>query len=203
MFVVIKKYWRIQIAFALLLILLLSVNAYADNGHIEIESLQIKKYGEHYCADIKADIVLSETMQEALKKGVDLYFAFRFQVMEPRWYWLDKEVARGKERVELNYHALTRQYRLTQNNQTKNFSSLKTALHALGNQPGLLIKEFIPLDQNTEYSSVLQIWLDISRLSKPFQLEWLDTQDWNLSSEKTTQSITFSSVSQSSSVPCR
>lgn len=64
--------------------------------------------------------------------------------MKPRWYWLDEEVARSKERIELSYQALTRQYRLTQHGQPRNFPTLKAALQALGHQPDMLIRRINP-----------------------------------------------------------
>lgn len=185
-----RHFWR-NLIFLLLIALLSPVTFAADKGHIEIKSFHIKKSGESFQIDVEADIDLSRTMKRALKKGVDLYFITRLLIMKPRWYWLDEEAARYKERIELSYQALTRQYRLTQRGQPRNFPTLKAALQALGHQPDLLIRENQPLLPDTTYTAILQIWLDISRLSKPFQLEWLDTEDWNLSSERKIWQIEF------------
>jgi len=189
-----KNFW-FNLLFSLL-ITLFSSATFAAKGYIEIESFQLKKADESFYIAVQADIGLSKAMKQALKKGVDLYFVTRLLIMKPRWYWLDEEVARSKERIELNYQALTRQYRLIQDGQSQNFSTLKAALYALGHQPDLLIKEHTPLRPDISYTAVLQIWLDVSRLSKPFQLEWLDTQDWNLSSEKKVWQTTFPPVSE-------
>lgn len=179
------------LSIVLLLIVLFSSTTLAAKGHIEIESFQLKESGKRFYIDVQADIGLSKTMKQALKKGVDLYFVTRLLIMKPRWYWLNEEVARYKERTTLSYQALTRQYRLVQRGQSQNFPTLKAALQALGHQPDLLIREHTPLLPDTTYTAVLQVWLDVSRLSKPFQLEWLDTQDWNLISEKKIWQVTF------------
>lgn len=192
--IITRNFWRDSLF--LLLIMLFSASALANKGYIIIESFQLKKIDESFYINVQADIGLSKAMKQALKKGVDLYFVTRLQIMKPRWYWLNEEVARGKERVELSYQALTRQYRLIQGDQSQNFSTLKAALQALGHQPDLLIKEHTPLLPGTPYTAILQIWLDVSRLSKPFQLEWLDTQDWNLSSEKKIWQITLPLASE-------
>lgn len=189
MHTVTRNLW-FDILFALLIALFSSATL-AGKGYITIESFQLKKTDESFYINVQADIGLSKAMKQALKKGVDLYFVTRLQIMKPRWYWLDEEVARSKERIELSYQALTRQYRLIQRGQSQNFSTLKAALQALGHQPDLLIKEHTPLLPDTSYTAILQIWLDVSRLSKPFQLEWLDTQDWNLNSEKKVWKITL------------
>lgn len=167
-----------------------------EQGHIEIKSCQLKPCDENLCIDIESDIVLGEPVKQALKNGVDLYFVARFLIMQPRWYWFDEEVARAKDRVELSYQALTRQYRLIQQGQSQNFPTLKAALQALGNQQDLPIREHTPLLPDTSYTAVLRIWLDVSRLSKPFQMEWLDTKDWSLSSKRKIWPITFPLVSE-------
>lgn len=170
-----------------------------EQGQIEIKSCQLQQCDENLCIDIESDITLGEPIKQALKNGVDLYFVTRFLIMKPRWYWLDEEVARVKDRVELSYQALTRQYRLTQRGQPQNFPTLKAALQALGHQQDLPIREHTPLLSDTAYSAVLRIWLDVSRLSKPFQMEWLDTKDWSLSSKKKTWPITLPLVSEARS----
>jgi len=174
----------LHLTFLLLALLFSSTPIAAEKGRIEIDSFRVKKFSDSFRIDVEADFVLSKTMKQALKKGVNLYFVTRLLIMKPRWYWLDEEVARSKERIELSYQALTRQYRLIQRGQSRSFPTLKAALAALGHQPHLLIRENKPLLPDSTYTAVLQIWLDISRLSKPFQLEWLDSEDWNLSSEK-------------------
>ncbi len=186
----IKKPW-LSTATLLLTAFLSAVTLAAEKGHIQIESFTLRESAEGYQIDVEADITLNRTLKKALKKGVELYFVTRFLVMKPRWYWLDEEVARCKERIGLSYHALTRQYRLIHRAQLQSFTTLEAALQTLGQQSDLLVEEHIPLDQETEYTAILQIWLDVSRLSKPFQLEWLDTQDWNLSSEKKVWPVRF------------
>lgn len=188
---------------SLLMALLLPSVAAAidDKGHITIESFQIRGSGENFHIDVEADITLSKTMKQALKKGVELYFVTRLLIVKPRWYWLDEEVSRSKARVELSYQALTRQYRLVHGEQSQNFPTLKAALQALGHQPSLQIKENKSLLPNTTYTAILQMWLDISRLSKPFQLEWLDTEDWNLSSEKKIWQLVFPPVPDTDKAP--
>lgn len=190
LFAAIRRPWH-NLIFLLLVMLLSPATLAAEKGHIEIESFHVRKSGESFHIDVEANIDLSRTMKQALKKGVDLYFVTRLLIMKPRWYWLDEEVARSKERIELSYQALTRQYRLTQHGQPRNFPTLKAALQALGHQPDMLIRENQPLLPDTTYTAILQIWLDISRLSKPFQLEWLDTEDWNLSSKRKIWQIKF------------
>ncbi|MDT8363202.1 MAG: DUF4390 domain-containing protein [Nitrosomonas sp.] len=169
----------------------------SPGGNINIESFSFRKADEHYLIDVLADITLNQTLEDALKKGVELVFMVNASIMRPRWYWLDEEVARCRARFRLSYHALTRQYRLLQNEQLHSFTSLNVALKTLGRQADLTFKEYTPLIPDQAHYLTLQISLDVSRLPKPFQMEWFDTEDWNLVSEKIIRPITPAFISGS------
>ncbi|UVS60370.1 MULTISPECIES: DUF4390 domain-containing protein [Nitrosomonas] len=154
-------------------------------GGIEIKSFTLEAVDKGYQINLDADITLNNTLEQALEKGIILYFVSKFTLIDSHWYWLDEEVARSKQRIELSYHALTRQYRLSGNRMMpQGFDTLQEALQTLGKQHNIPIEINSTLKQDVEYIATLQVWLDISRLAKPFQLEWFSSKDWNLSSEK-------------------
>jgi hypothetical protein len=167
------------------LILLTAPARGEGGGGIEIKSVKLEAVDKGYQINLDADITLNNTLEQALEKGIILYFVSKFTLIDSHWYWLDEEVARSKQRIELSYHALTRQYRLSGNRMMpQGFDTLQEALQTLGKQHNIPIEMKSTLKQNVEYIATLQVWLDISRLAKPFQLEWFSSKDWNLSSEK-------------------
>jgi hypothetical protein len=176
----------LQIMAAILLIsLLFSAVPVRGEGGIEIKSFALEAMGEGYQISLDADITLNSTLEQALEKGIILYFVSKFELIDSRWYWLDEEVARSKRRIGLSYHALTRQYYLSSRMMVpQSFDTLQEALQALGKQHGIPIEMSSSLKQGVEYIATLQVWLDISRLAKPVQLEWFSSKDWNLISEK-------------------
>ncbi len=179
-----KKLLSFVVTMLLILLLLSAVQARGDGG-IEIKSFALEALGEGYQMSIDADITLNGTLEQALEKGITLYFVTKFAVLENRWYWLDEEVARSKRRIGLSYHALTRQYRLNgRMMMPESFDTLQEALQVLGRQHDIPIEVKPSLNRDEEYIATLQVWLDVSRLAKPFQLEWFSSKDWNLSSEK-------------------
>lgn len=187
---VLKRKWLMQLVILWLLAWVALPLLANPGGNIKIESFDFRKSAEGFRIDVQADITLNQTLEDALKKGVELVFMVNASIMKPRWYWLDEEVARCRARFRLSYHALTRQYRLLQNEQLYSFASLDIALKTLGRQIDLPFKEYTPLLPNHEYYLALQISLDVSRLPKPFQMEWFDSEDWNLVSEKIIHLIT-------------
>ena len=158
-------------------------SAYSE-GNIQIKSFALEAAETGYQINVDAAIELSNTLEQALEKGIVLYFVIKFALIDTKWYWVDDEVARSKLRIGLSYNALTRQYRLSHRTKSQGFDTLTEALQVLGTQHHIPVEEKLTLRPNGEYLASLQLWLDASRLSKPFQLESLSSKEWNLSSEK-------------------
>jgi len=167
----------------LLLVMLLPLAAYAE-GEVQIKSVKLAAVDDDYQISVDSEIVLNPTLEKALEKGIVLYFVTKFTLLDPRWYWFDKEVARTKPRIGLTYYALTRQYRLIYRSYSRNFFSLEEALQVLSQLHDHPITINSELKPNVEYKAILRVWLDLTRMPKPFQVEALSSSDWNLSSDR-------------------
>ncbi len=165
-----------------MIVLLLMPTARAEG--IQIKSVSLAAIHQDYEISVDSEIVLNATLEQALEKGIVLYFVTKFSLVDSRWYWLNDEVARGKIKVGLRYYALTRQYHLNYPAFSQSFNSLKEAIQMLSqlrNYP-LTIKS--ELKQDIEYIASLRVWLDLTRMPKPFQVEALGSSQWNLSSDR-------------------
>ena len=160
---------------------LLSGSVHAENIRIKSVALDAADEGYQFNADV--EITLNPILERSLGKGIVLYFVSELTLLRPRWYWLDEKVARSKQREALSYYALTRQYRLSRGSLSQNFSTLKEALQVLGRLRNHPIVANSELNQDVEYIAELRVWLDLSRLPKPFQVEALSSKEWNLSSD--------------------
>lgn len=179
--------WRarlshVNLIFLLLILLLPATVVQAES--IRIKSVNLAAVEQGYEISVDSEIILNATLEQALEKGIVLYFVTKFSLVDSRWYWLNDEVVRGKSRIGLRYYALTRQYHLSHPPFSQSFNTLKEALQALGqlhNYP-LMIKS--ELKQDVDYIASLRIWLDLTRMPRPFQVEALGSSQWNLSSDK-------------------
>ncbi len=140
--------------------------------------------GQGYEISVDSDIVLNSTLEQALEKGIVLYFVTKFSLIDSNWYWLDEEVARGKSRVGLRYYALTRQYHLNHPSFSQTFNTLQEELKALGQLRNFSLTVKSELKPDVEYIASLRVWLDLTRMPKPFQVEALGSKKWDLSSDK-------------------
>jgi len=178
--------WRVPVSHARLILLLLILSlpiAAAQAEGIWIKSVNLAAVGEGYEISVDSEIVLNATLEQALEKGIVLYFVTKFSLVDSRWYWFDDEVVRGKLRVGLRYYALTRQYHLNHPLFSQSFYTLKEALQGLGQLRDYPLTVKSELKQDTDYLASLRIWLDLTRMPKPFQVEALGSSKWNLRSD--------------------
>ena len=170
-----------------LLVLLVAVLVFPATG-VSAEEIKIKWAtldikDSSYQLNTDFEVTLNPTLERMLEKGIVLYFATELTLTRPRWYWIDEKIALAREREALSYYALTRQYRLTRGTTFRSFNSLEEVVRFLGQVRNRPIVAVSILQQDTAYIATLRVWLDISRLPKPFQLEAMGSKDWNISSE--------------------
>jgi hypothetical protein len=174
------------IAFALALV----VSGAAQAEGIEVRNAALVAGEEGYFLEADFEIVLNPTLEEALNKGVPLYFLLEFEVMRPRWYWLNEKVLNTQQQYRIAYNALTRQYRLGLGSLFQNFGSLSEALDFLSRVRRRQVLEPGMLSKGSTYVAGVRMRLDVSQLPKPFQLNALASRDWNFGSEWHRWSVT-------------
>lgn len=129
------------------------------------------------------EMPLTHSLAEAVNLGVPLYFIVEFELRRPRWWWLDAVVVERALNWRLAYHALTRQYRLTQQGVIQPFDSLDEALRTAAQVRGWRVIEAGQVTPGVEYDAKVRLRLDASQLPKPFQIRGLTNRDWNPQAE--------------------
>ena len=62
---------------------------------IDVRSAQLVLREDGYTLQADLDITLTPTLEDALNRGVSLFFMLEFELIRPRWYWLDEKVLRS------------------------------------------------------------------------------------------------------------
>lgn len=157
---------------------------------IEVRNAALVAGDEGYFLEADFEIVLNATLEDALNKGVPLYFLLEFEVMRPRWYWLNEKILSTQQQYRLAFNALTRQYRLGVGSLFQNFGSMSEALDFLSRVRRRQVLEAGTLTKGTTYTASVRMRLDVSQLPKPFQLNALASREWNFGSEWHRWSVT-------------
>ncbi len=167
---------------SLLLAMALAWSAIARAGNIEISHISLEGNDEGYALDADFEIELNPRLEDAINKGVPLYFQVEFELTRKRWYWFDDSI--GQQRMlRLSYHALTRQYRISSGALFQSFTTLPDALRVLSRVRSWQVLERGQVGAGTDYQAALRMRLDVNQLPKPFQVNALTSREWNLASE--------------------
>lgn len=128
---------------------------------------------------------LPPSVEEALQKGVALYFTAEAVLRRPRWYWRDTEVSTAVRTWRLNYQPLTQTYRVSFGGLSQTYTSLRDALHAVQYCSQWRIAEAVPADDDARYYAEVSYRLDTSQLPRPLQIGLGSQAEWNLAAERT------------------
>lgn len=134
--------------------------------------------------------------EDALYKGISMYFVAEAEVLQERWYWSDKVVARAARHMRLSYQPLTRRWRLNLSagpfaasglgvTLGQNFDDLADALAAMERISRWKVADANALERGTEYVVNFQFRLDMSQLPRPFQIGAMGRSGWTLLMSRT------------------
>lgn len=168
--------WLLQ---GVLIVWLSTAPAYAEG--ISVRKAEVRQSDAGYQLAADYDIHLTFAAQQALTRGIPLYFVCEFLLTRSRWYWLDEEVFQGAQTAKLSYNVLTRQYRLSRGALFQNFGSFEEALSILSRQSSENISSNL-IQSNNDYMAAVRLRLDIEQLPLPLQVNALTGKDWALNS---------------------
>ncbi len=158
----------------------------------EVGPLRVERVDEAVVLSTQVDFDLSSAVEDALLKGVAIFFVAEAEVLRERWYWMNKRVAHSERHMRLAYQPLTRRWRLNVASAritstglgmalSQNFDSLSDALAAMQRLSRWKIAN--STDVNPAYGHRLEFSfkLDTSQLPRPLQIGTLGQSDWIVS----------------------
>ena len=158
-----------------------SVAASAEG--IKITSVELERVDSDWLLNAAFQIELSPGLEDAVQKGVVLYFQTEFELTRSRWYWFEEKLASTQRQTRLSYQPLTQQYRIASEGFTFSAKTISEALQAIGSIGGWRVIDNSHIDPAKSYIAGLRMTLDLSKLPKPFQVNALNNRDWNVSSD--------------------
>jgi hypothetical protein len=151
----------------------------------------VERTTDHLLLSTRVSEPLPLAVQEALNKGVALYFVWTAEVQSPRWYfWRDTTHSRSVRTLRLAYQGLSGHWRLSWSNDSvtsggwrnavhQNHDSLDQAWAAVGRMLKWPVAQAKDIPTKDAWLNVT-FALDLGLLPRPFQLGLGNQDDWTL-----------------------
>lgn len=150
---------------------------------IEVRRASVNLFDDGYVLEAEFGITLTPALEDALNKGIALYFVLDFELVRPRWYWFNEKLANARQHYRLSYNALTRQYRVGVGTLYQHFATLAEALAFLSRVRVREVAERGALAKGAVYTAAVRLRLDTSQLPRPFQITAVGSREWNIGSD--------------------
>ncbi|WP_284618056.1 DUF4390 domain-containing protein [Aquabacterium humicola] len=149
---------------------------------VDLTSLEVTRTEGALTLEYAARLTLSHAIEDALQRGVPMYFTAHVTVLRSRWYWRDERIARIARTWRLSYQPLTATWRVSLGGLAQSFPTLAEALAPMSRVAGWRLVEAEKLEPAERYYVEFSFQLDNSQLPRPMQLDL--GQDWKLGIER-------------------
>ncbi|MEC5214820.1 hypothetical protein RCH06_003389 [Polaromonas sp. CG_9.5] len=161
----------------------------------EITQLRVERAddGVYLSANVRFDV--PAVVEDALLKGIAIFFVVEADIYRDRWYWTDPRVASAARTLRLAYQPLTGRWRVNivsglitsssglRATLNQNYETLPEALSAIQRLSRWKIAEVSEIEADANYALELNFRLDLSQLPRPFQIGVAGQRDWTISAQ--------------------
>jgi hypothetical protein len=168
---------------ALLLALAAMAVRPARGDTIPVVSAQLRAEEGEILLSAEFDFALTPPLEQALEKGIPLYFTIEAEISRARPLWFPEKIAEWSITYRVSYSSLTRQYRVASGPFGQAFESLDDVQRFIGHVTSRPVARADDLTKGVRYDVALREKLDVNQLPKPFQINALASREWQLSSD--------------------
>ena len=151
----------------------------------ELSHFELTRNDEGLLLDVAVRFELPHSVEDALHKGVPLYFVADASLFHDRRYWRDRRVASASRTWRLSYQPLTRNYRVSFGGLSQSFDNLNDAVATVSRIGRWKLAEPGQISDSEALYVEFSYKLDTSMLPRPMQIGIGGQPDWNLLIEKT------------------
>ncbi len=166
-------------------------------GAAELGQLRTERSDDSVFLTASVKFELPAVVEEALLKGIPLFFVVEADIYRDRWYWMDKRVAGAARTIRLAYQPLTRRWRVNiaaghsnsaqggRATLNQNYDTLAEALSAIERVARWKIAEPGEVEPGSPHTLDFRFRLDLTQLPRPFQIGVAGQRDWAIAVELT------------------
>ena len=168
----------------------------AVSSQVEVSELRLERAEGALLLQSTLNLELSSSVEDALQKGLPIYFVTEAELTRDRWYWYDKKIGTIARHYRLAYQPLTRVWRLnvsrdpigavgSASSLSQTFETLPEALSAIRRTVNWKLADVADLGSDNKFTLMFKFRLDVSQLPRPFQMMVGSQSEWNLTTQKT------------------
>ena len=169
----------------------------ANAATAQLTQLRTQSAEDGIYLSANVDFELPSVVEDALLKGIPLFFVLEVEILRDRWYWTDQRVAAASRTVRLAYQPLTRRWRVNIGSGiigspsslratfNQNYDTLAEALSAVQRVARWKVAEPSDIRPGADHSLIFSFKLDLSQLPRPFQIGVAGQRDWTIAIEST------------------
>ena len=157
----------------------------------EIPILRAERSGNEVFVSANVSVELPTFVEDALLKGVPMFFMLEADLYLDRWYWYDKRISGAQRQLRLAYQPLTRRWRVTQSlgmgsdssqglSLNQSYESLAEALSMVRQVSRWKVAELADTDPTSKIKLLFRFRLDLSQLPRPFQIGAIGQSEWDI-----------------------
>jgi hypothetical protein len=188
-----KNGWRENaIRWVFTALLCVGISMAQAQSQAEIGQFRAERQDEDIFVSAQVQFELPSAVEDALLKGIPMYFLAEVEILRDRWYWYDKKVTIAQRSMRLAYQPLTRAWRvnvaqgasvpgsqgLTLN---QSFENLSQALAVIKRIARWKVADAAELDGGVKHRVDFRFKLDLSQLPRPFQIGAFGQTGWDIS----------------------
>ena len=163
----------------------------AAQSSAELSQVRAVRVEDEIVVSAQVSFELPNAVEEALLKGIPMYFVAQAGITKERWYWYDRKVAVAERYMRIAYQPLTRKWRLnvtagvdragsTGLALNQSFDTLPQALAVIKRIFRWKVADASDLDGGGRHKLELRFRLDLSQLPRPFQIGAIGQSDWDV-----------------------
>ena len=187
--------WLVAITFLWLVSPEAAFAQFTQAPSVQVGDLSVERQDDAYYLSTTLGFELPTPVEDALSKGVALYFLSQAETFKERWYWYEKSVALQERHYRLSYHPLSRQWRLLSSSKPipnsglgvtlgVAYDDLQSALFAVKRLSNWRIANAADIESGAKYHVDFRFKLDLTQFPRPLQIGTLGDNEWNLSATK-------------------
>ena len=163
---------------------------------VEMQALKVERNEHDVYVSVNWRFEVPSALEDALLKGIPLYFVTEADISRERWYFYDKRVAHAERHVRVSYLPLTRRWRINISAQpfsagglgmslAQTYDSLDEAMMAVRRLVQWRVANAADVESDAKHTLLVSFRLDLTQLPRPLQMGAAGQSDWNIGVSKT------------------